>query len=157
MEKRESGANRKGAGTPACLTIFLLAVTLVITTGLWLPPKAAFAGGQPPNQPRLLQGKLCNWSSSSGGGSSFSSTRWARFDGRGRFIYGSGASYSGGNGGMYNNGADGGGTYEVRGNRIILRYDEGGADIAYVHNRAANGMITEVMFEGRLYAAALCE
>lgn len=132
----------------AVMTLLLMASTL---------PAAGTAPGRAPNQPQLLRGKLCNWSGSSGGGSSFSSTRWARFDGRGRFVYGSGSSYSGGNGGMYNDGAEGGGIYEVRGNQIILRYDEGGVDVATVHNRAANGMITEVMFEGRLYAAALCE
>jgi hypothetical protein len=118
--------------------------------------RAATNGGAP-NQPQLLRGRLCSWSGSSGGGSSFSTTYWARFDGRGRFVYGSESSYSGGNGSMNNGGAEGGGTYEVRGNRIILRYDEGGVDVAAVHNRAADGRITEVMFEGRLYAAALCE
>jgi len=115
------------------------------------------APGLPANRPELLQGKYCNWSGSSGSGGSFSSTRWAKFDGRGHFIYGSGSSYSGNGGSMYNDGADGGGTYEVRGNRIILHYRDGSSDLASVYNRAANGMITEVMYDGALYATALCE
>ncbi len=150
MPNRISGSRLSNSG---CFFLVLLLLLLLAGPGTL----RAAQPGNLPNQPQLLRGKLCNWSGSSGGGSSFSSTRWARFDGRGRFVYGSGSSYSGGNGGMYNNGAEGGGTYEVRGDRIILRYDEGGVDVAVVHNRAANGMITEVMFEGRLYAAALCE
>jgi hypothetical protein len=151
-----------GVGAAAARRVgFGLAMLIVMFVFSALPAAAAgnFVNGAsgPPNQPQLLQGTLCSWSGSSGGGSSFSTTRWARFDGRGRFTYGSNSSYSGGNGGMYNGGAEGGGTYEVRGDRILLHYDEGGTDVAYVYNRAGNGMITEVKFEGRVYAAALCE
>ncbi len=106
----------------------------------------------------LLQGKYCSYSSSGGyGSSSYSSSNWAYFDGRGNFQYGSGGYYSGG-GDLYGSeGADGRGTYEVRGNTIILRYPDGSSDQAYVYNRGAGGRITEVKYGDTLYAPQLCE
>ncbi len=111
----------------------------------------------PVNQPHLLKGTLCSWSGSSSSSGSYSSSKWAKFDGIGRFIYGSSSSYSGTPGSMYNNSPDGAGDYEVRGNHIYLRYDDGGCDVAKVYYRQSNGVITEVKFEGTIYAAALCE
>ena len=58
---------------------------------------------------------------------------------------------------MYNNSRDSAGDYKVKGDHIYLRYDEGGCDVAKVYYRLSNGVITEVMFEGTIYAAALCE
>lgn len=106
----------------------------------------------------LLQGKYCSYSSSGGyGSSSYSSSNWAYFDGRGNFQYGSGGYYSGG-GDLYGSeGADGRGTYEVRGNTIILRYPDGSSDRAYVYNRGAGGRITEVKYGDTLYAPQLCD
>ncbi len=106
----------------------------------------------------LLQGKYCSYSSSGGyGSSSYSSSNWAYFDGQGHFQYGSGGYYSGG-GDLYGSeGADGRGTYEVRGNTIILRYSDGSSDRAYVYNRGDGGRITEVKYGDTLYAPQLCE
>jgi hypothetical protein len=108
-------------------------------------------------QNRLLRGRYCSFSGSSGGGSSFSTTYWAWFDGAGRFRYGSGSYYSGG-GDLYGNeGEDGRGTYEVRGDTIMLRYPDGSSDRAYVYNRGAGGAITEIKYGNSVYAAQLCE
>ncbi|MCD6293098.1 MAG: hypothetical protein J7M09_06585 [Deltaproteobacteria bacterium] len=111
----------------------------------------------PVNQPHLLKGTFCSWSGSSSSSGSYSSSKWARFDGIGRFLYGSSTSYSGTAGSLHNGSRDSGGDYEVRGDYIYLRYDDGGCDVATVHFRTSNGVITEVMFEGSVYAAALCE
>lgn len=111
----------------------------------------------PANQPHLLQGTFCSWSGSSSSSGSYSTSRWAKFDGIGRFVYGSSSSYSGTQGNMYNGSPENTGVYEVRGKYIYLRYDEGGCDVANVYNRASNGVITEVMFEGTIYASVLCE
>lgn len=111
----------------------------------------------PANQPHLLKGSFCSWSGSSSSSGSYSTSKWAKFDGVGRFIYGSSSSYSGNQGSAYNGSPKHGGAYEVRGKYIYLRYNDGGCDVAKVYNRASNGMITEVMFEGTLYAAALCD
>ena len=106
----------------------------------------------------LLQGRYCSYSSSGGyGSSSYSSSNWAAFDGRGNFTYGSGGYYSGG-GDLYGSeGADGRGTYEVRGNTIVLRYPDGSSDQAFVFYRGAGGRITEVNYGDTLYAPQLCE
>ena len=111
----------------------------------------------PVNQPHLLQGTFCTWSGSSSSSGSYSTSRWAKFDGIGRFFYGSSSSYSSTQGNMYNGSPENAGVYEVRGKHIYLRYDEGGCDVANIYNRAANGVITEVMFEGTIYASVLCE
>jgi hypothetical protein len=125
------------------------------------PPKGTAEGDGAPggeaqphhaSQNHLLQGRFCSFSSSSGGGSSYSSTYWAQFDGRGNFVYGSGAYYSGG-GDLY---ADGRGTYEVQGDTIVLRYPDGSSDRAYVYHRYG-GRITEIKYGSRVYAPQLCE
>jgi len=115
-------------------------------------------GMAPTGEERFLRGRYCSYSSASGGGGYGSSSRWAEFDGQGNFIYGS-TAYSTGSGGQYysGGGADGGGTYRVQGNQIVLMYKEGGSDVATVYNRRGDGMITEVQFEGQLYAPGLCE
>ena len=106
----------------------------------------------------LLQGRYCSYSSSGGYGSgSYSSSNWAVFDGRGNFEYGSGGYYSGGGDVYGSEGADGRGTYEVRGDTIILRYPDGSSERAYVHYRGAGGRITEVKYGSTLYAKQLCD
>jgi len=115
-------------------------------------------GMAPTGEERFLRGRYCSYSSASGGGGYGSSSRWAEFDGQGNFIYGSSA-YSTGSGGQYysGGGGDGGGTYRVQGNQIVLMYKDGGSDVATVYNRRGDGTISEVQFEGQLYAPGLCE
>jgi hypothetical protein len=111
-------------------------------------------GGRSTGQNALVEGRYCSYSGSPGGG--YSTTYWAWFDGIGNFRYGSGSYYSGG-GDLYGReGEDGRGTYEVRGDTIVLRYLDGSSDRAYVHNRGAGGRITEIRYGDSLYAAQLC-
>lgn len=118
----------------------------------------------------LLQGQLCAWSGSSGGGSSYSSTQRAWFDGRGRFSTGSESSFSGqyrdsggndvGSASAYGGGNGPGGTYQVTaaqvGAPIQIRWDDGSQDVAYVHF-VAGGRITEIKYGKALFGAGLCE
>jgi len=110
------------------------------------------------SQNALLAGTFCTYSGSSGGGTSYSSNPWVRFDGRNRFSYGTNAYYSGG-GDAYatEGGADGGGTYEVRGNSIVLHFSDGTRGMASVHFRQNSGRITEVKYGSAVYAPQLCE
>ena len=106
-----------------------------------------------------LQGRYCSYSGSGGAyGSSYSHSNWAYFDGRGNFTYGS-SSYSGGGAGSYytNQGGNGRGTYRIRGKEILLLFPDGSGGRAYVYRQRSDGMITEVKYEGLLYAPALCE
>jgi hypothetical protein len=110
-------------------------------------------------QEGLLKGRLCSYSGSSGSSSSYSRTRWAYFDGRGNFTYGSEASFSSGSG-LYHSGggnSDGGGTYRVMGNQIQLVFSDGSRGLARVVMQQNDGRITEVMYEGTLYAVGLCQ
>jgi hypothetical protein len=116
-------------------------------------PKAAGKGGQE----HLLKGRLCSWSGSRSGSSSYSSTRWALFDGRGRFTYGSEGSFSSEAGMAAGSRPASGGTYRVSGKTISFTFQDGSSGTAAVHYRQANGNITELMYEGQLYGAALCE
>jgi hypothetical protein len=113
----------------------------------------------PGGQEHQLQGWFCHWSGSSGGGSSYSHTTRAFFDGQGSFRYGSESSFSSGSGLGY--GADGAsrnvGTYRVSGNQVYLTFSDGTTEVALVHNRGADGTITELIYDGDLYAAPLCE
>lgn len=105
-----------------------------------------------------LRGNFCAWSGSSGGGSGYSRTRWAQFDGQGRFTYGSESSFSGSAGMAYGgSGAGNSGTYRVQGDTIVLMYSDGSSDSARVYNRAGDGTITEVQYDGTLWAPQLCE
>jgi hypothetical protein len=118
-------------------------------------PGGMASGGQE----HFLQGRLCSHSGSSSSSSSYSRTGWAHFDGRGNFTYGSEASFSSG-AGLYHSGggnADGGGTYRVMGNQIQLMFSDGTTGLAKVVMQQNNGRITEVMYEGTLYAVGLCQ
>lgn len=118
-------------------------------------PGGMAAGGQE----HLLQGRLCSYSGSSSSSSSYSRTGWAQFDGRGNFTYGSEASFSSG-AGLYHSGggnADGGGTYRVMGKQIQLMFSDGSTGVAKVVMQQNSGRITEVMYEGTLYAVGLCQ
>ncbi|MFQ5432774.1 MAG: hypothetical protein ACE5EN_09760 [Nitrospinota bacterium] len=137
-------------------------------TGAWgdnnrgQPGADSARGGNPGGEEYLLQGTLCSWSGSrsSYGNSSSSSTGWASFDGRGGFKYGSSSSFSG-DAGLYYGGGGGGvgetGRYRVKGNNIQLFFNDGSSATAYVNIRQDDGRITELKYEGTLYATSLCE
>lgn len=130
------------------------------------PPPAAGRG----QFNHLLQGQLCSWSGSSSSGNSYSSTKKAFFDGRGRFGTGSESSFnvtsrdSGGNelgSASAYGGSDGaGGTYEVTspqvGAPIRVKWDTGEDDVAFVHH-VYGGRITEVKYGKMVFGAGLCE
>lgn len=112
-------------------------------------------------QEYLLQGNLCSWSGSSSGygnSSSSSSTR-VYFDGQGNFSYSSESSFSGDAGMAYggNQGAGNGGTYRVAGNQVRLQFNDGTTGVAQINMQQDDGRITELMYEGTLYGAGLCE
>ncbi len=109
--------------------------------------------------PAGLYGNFCNYSGSSGGSSSYSSTRSLYFDGKGHFIYGTETSFSG-NAGNYLNNSDSSpsenGSYSVSGNTIILSANDGSTyqlKITIVQN---SGEITEVVYNQMTFAKALC-
>jgi hypothetical protein len=124
---------------------------------------------QPPQQPQpagsgqeyLLQGNLCSWSGSSSGygNSSYSSSTRVYFDGQGNFSYSSESSFSGDAGMAYggNQGAGNGGTYRVMGNQVHLQFNDGTTGVAQINMQQDDGRITELMYEGTLYGAGLCE
>jgi hypothetical protein len=119
--------------------------------------QAGSGGVQAGGQEYLLQGKLCSYSSSGSGysGSSYSSSRWAFFDGKGNFSYGSESSFSS-SAGLYA-GSDPGnrGRYRVAGNTIQLQFSDGSTDTATVTYRNGN-RITELNYGGKHYAMAMC-
>lgn len=113
-----------------------------------------------------LRGALC----ASRGGSVASSTTRATFDGRGRVTLGSEtvfggsltdqygddvARYGGGTGNQY--APTSGGTYRVEGQRVVIRWADGATTTCTIHMRQTSGQITELMCDGTLYGAALCE
>ena len=107
----------------------------------------------------LLYGPFCHWSGSSGGGSGYSHTIRAFFDGQGRFKYSSESAFSGEAGQAHGTEGDdsSAGAYRVVGDRVFLSFSDGSTEVALVHNRAAGGIITELMYDGDLYAPALCQ
>jgi len=105
-----------------------------------------------------LRGTLCSWSGSSNSSSSYSRTQKLVFDGQGNFRFGSEGSFSS-NAGMAYSGKPGAetGTYSVGDNTVILRYPSGETYLFKINMRQDNGMITELMYNGTLYATGLCE
>ena len=104
-----------------------------------------------------LQGRFCTYGGSSGGGSSYSRTGWAQFDGQGSFSYGSESSFSGGAGSAYGGGPGGGGRYRVQGNVVLLQFSDGSQGQARVNVQQNDGRITELYYGSDLYSPALCE
>ena len=104
-----------------------------------------------------LRGMLCRWSGSSGISGSYSSSTRVSFDGAGRFSYGSESSFSGNAGSGYGSGPGSGGTYRVEGDVVQLTFGDGSRGKAKVNMRQNDGRITELMFNGQLYAAGLCQ
>ena len=116
-------------------------------------------GNQAGGQEYQLKGKLCCYSGSSSSSSSYSSTKWAYFDGRGNFQYGSESSFSSDAGIAYGgeNNNENRGTYRVSGNFVHLTYSDGSSDRATIETRLNNGNITVLKYGEELYAKQLCE
>ena len=116
-------------------------------------------GNQAGGQEYQLQGKLCCYSGSSSSSSSYSSTKWAYFDGRGNFQYGSESSFSSDAGITYGgeNNNEKRGTYRVSGNNVTLTYSDGSSDTAKVETRLNDGSITVLKYAEELYAKQLCD
>lgn len=114
------------------------------------------AGG---NLNHLLQGTLCSWSGSSGGGSSYSSSTRVSFDGRGHFAIGSESSFSGNSGAYATQGRGNGGSYQVSAARVgapvKLLWNSGERGVAYV-NFVYGGRITELKYGKQIFGAPLC-
>lgn len=104
-----------------------------------------------------VQGRFCTYGGSSGGGSSYSRTGWAQFDGQGNFSYGSESSFSSGAGMGYGGGPGGGGRYRVQGNVVLLQFSDGSQGQARVNMQQNDGRITELYYGSDLYSPALCE
>lgn len=105
----------------------------------------------------LLRGWLCYWSGSSSSYSSYSSTSKVYFDGRGNFAVSGEASFSGDAGSAYSGGGvDERGTYSIQGNKVILKFQDGSTGSATINMQQYDGSITELMYNGYLYATKLC-
>lgn len=112
------------------------------------------AGGQE----YQLRGTLCQWA----GGSPYASSSYSRttritFDGNGRFSYGSETSFGSKEGMAYGGSPVNGGTYRIEGDKVYLTFSDGSTGAATVHMRQNDGRITELMYNGELYATGLCE
>jgi hypothetical protein len=106
-----------------------------------------------------IYGTFCSYSSSGySGSSSYSTTTRVYFDGRGHYQYGSQSSYSG-NGDGYSGGSGGsGGTYQVVGNQgVILTANDGSVYKVAIHFVQDSGEITELKYDGVVYAKSLCD
>jgi hypothetical protein len=106
-----------------------------------------------------LRGMLCNWGGSSSSTSSYSRSTRVSFDGRGIFRSSSESSFSSGSGSTYSGDRNpaNSGTYRVVGNKVSLTFSNGSTGIAQVHMRQSSGVITELMYGGKLYATGLCD
>jgi hypothetical protein len=125
-----------------------------IKAGAGRPPAG---GAKPTGSAAQLRGMLCRWSGSSGMSGSYSSSTRVRFDGAGRFSYSSESSFSGSSGSGYGSGPGTGGTYRISGDTVYLTFGDGSTGTAKVNMRQTDGRITELMFNGQLYATGLCE
>jgi hypothetical protein len=105
-----------------------------------------------------LKGALCSWSGSSNSSSSYSRTQKIVFDGQGNFQFGSESSFSSGAGIAYGGNPNvKTGTYSVGEGTVTLYYQDGDKYEFKINMRQDNGMITELMYSGTLYAKGLCE
>jgi hypothetical protein len=103
---------------------------------------AALAGTDTSGPTLQLQGWLCSGSGSSASSEDHSGFTKISFDGAGRFIAGSSPASNG--------------TYRVVKEAVVLMFDDGGTGTARIHLRQGDGRITELMFDGRLYATGSC-
>lgn len=105
-----------------------------------------------------LKGALCSWSGSSNTSSSYSRTQKIVFDGQGNFQFGSESSFSSGAGIAYGGNPNvKSGKYSVGERTVTLYYQNGDTYELKINIRQDNGMITELMYSGTLYATGLCE
>lgn len=105
-----------------------------------------------------LQGSLCYYSGSSGAYSSYSRVEKLQFDGAGRFVFGNETSFSSEAGLAYgNNDSAYRGTYSIEGKYVILQFENGNRNQLEIYMQQNSGRITELMYNGKLYAASLCE
>jgi len=105
-----------------------------------------------------LKGALCSWSGSSNSISSYSRTQKIVFDGQGNFQYGSESSFSSNAGIAYaGNPNIKTGTYRVNEKTITLYFQGGDTYEVKINMRQDNGMITELIYSGTLYAKGLCD
>jgi hypothetical protein len=105
-----------------------------------------------------LKGALCSWSGSSNSSSSYSSTQKIVFDGQGNFQYGRESSFSGNAGIAYSGNPNvKTGTYNIGESVVTLHFQDGDTYQVKINMRQDNGMITELMYNGTLYAKGLCE
>jgi hypothetical protein len=105
-----------------------------------------------------LKGALCSYSGSSNSYSSYSRTQKIVFDGQGNFQFGSEASFSSDAGLAYSGNPNvKTGTYSVGESTVTLYYPDGDTYQFKINMRQNNGMITELMYSGTLYAKGLCE
>lgn len=106
-----------------------------------------------------LRGMLCSWGGSSSSSSSYSRSTRVSFDGRGGFQYASESSFSSGAGIAYgrNPRPANRGTYRVAGDKVYLTFGDGSSGVAQVHMRQSSGIITELKYNGELYATGLCD
>jgi hypothetical protein len=105
-----------------------------------------------------LKGSLCSWSGSSSSSSSYSRTQKIVFDGKGNFQFGSESSFSSNAGIAYGGNPNvETGTYSVAESNVTLRFRSGETYVVKINMRQDNGMITELMHNGTLYATGLCD
>lgn len=109
--------------------------------------------------PAQLRGRLCKYSgsSSSYSGSSYSSLAAAVFDGRGNMSYGSESSFSNQAGMGYGSSGGTRGTYRIVGEQVLIRLEDGSEVVAKINFRQRDGSISELMVDGKLWGAGLCE
>ena len=111
------------------------------------------------NASKNLYGSFCHYSSSSGSTSSYSTTKSLYFDGKGNFAYGSQSAYSGDNG-IYSSSGSGrefSGTYKVNGKIVTLNFFDGYNYDLKIFFTKQSGEISEVDYDGTVYAKSLCE
>jgi hypothetical protein len=105
-----------------------------------------------------LKGALCSWSGSSNSYSSYSRTQKIIFDGQGNFQFGSEGSFSSNSGIAYSGNPNvETGTYSVEESSVTLRFRSGETYQVKINMRQNSGMITELMYNGTLYATELCK
>lgn len=105
-----------------------------------------------------LKGALCSWSGSSNSSSGYSRTQKIVFDGQGNYQFGSESSFSSDAGIAYGGNPNvEAGTYSVGETTVTLYAQSGESYQLQVNMRQNNGMITELMYDGTLYATGLCE
>jgi len=105
-----------------------------------------------------LKGALCSWSGSSNSSSSYSRTQKIVFDGQGNFQFGNESSFSSGAGIAYGGNPNvKTGKYSVGEKTVTLYYQDGDKYEFKINMRQDNGMITELMYSGTLFATGPCE